>query len=112
MPGLDINASDLRGVIGTRGPYRGDGLAHREGEDTLRPLSATPIVAGRTWTLAPLTFVLSSHLRNHRSGRNRLRNEQGDKAVALRRLDDYQLQMALDYLHAWSVFAKQGLSKK
>ena len=24
-----------------------------------------------------------------------------------KRLDDYQLQMALDYLHSWSVFAKQ-----
>jgi len=37
----------------------------------------------------------------------RLRNEQGDAQVESRRLDDYQLQMALDYLHSWSVFAKQ-----
>ena len=27
------------------------------------------------------------------------------------RLDDYQLQMALDYLHSWSVFAKQTARK-
>jgi hypothetical protein len=37
----------------------------------------------------------------------RLRNEQGEAQVAAPRLDDYQLQMALDYLHSWSVFAKQ-----
>ena len=41
----------------------------------------------------------------------RLRNEQGDKPAVAQRLDDYQLQMALDYLHSWSVFARQ-ISKK
>ncbi|HZL16316.1 MAG TPA: S41 family peptidase [Polyangia bacterium] len=41
----------------------------------------------------------------------RLRNEQGDAPVESRRLDDYQLQMALDYLHSWSVFAKQMAKK-
>ena len=41
----------------------------------------------------------------------RLRNEQGDAQVESRRLDDYQLQMALDYLHSWSVFAKQMAKK-
>jgi carboxyl-terminal processing protease len=41
----------------------------------------------------------------------RLRNEQGDAQVETRRLDDYQLQMALDYLHSWSVFAKQMAKK-
>jgi hypothetical protein len=43
--------------------------------------------------------------------KNRLRNEQGDKSVSARRLDDYQLQMALDYLHSWSVFANQANKK-
>jgi carboxyl-terminal processing protease len=37
----------------------------------------------------------------------RLRNEQGEKATFARRLDDYQLQMALDYLHSWSMFSQQ-----
>ena len=37
----------------------------------------------------------------------RLRNEQGDRVVESKRLDDYQLQMALDYLRSWAVFAKQ-----
>src|SRR6266700_1596734 len=37
----------------------------------------------------------------------RLRNEQGENVVQRKRLDDYQLQMALDYLRSWSVFAKQ-----
>jgi len=37
----------------------------------------------------------------------RLRNEQGDKPVEVKRFDDYQLQMALDYLRSWATFAKQ-----
>lgn len=37
----------------------------------------------------------------------RLRNEQGDRAVENKRFEDYQLQMALDYLKSWSVVAKQ-----
>jgi carboxyl-terminal processing protease len=37
----------------------------------------------------------------------RLRNEQGEKAAEARRLDDYQLQMGLDYLRSWSVFSQQ-----
>ena len=41
----------------------------------------------------------------------RLRNEQGEKAAESRRPDDYQLQMALDYLRSWSVFSQQ-ISKK
>ena len=39
--------------------------------------------------------------------RKRLRNEQGEKAISAKRLDDYQLQMALDYLRSWSVFSQQ-----
>ena len=41
----------------------------------------------------------------------RLKNEQGEKSTAARRLDDYQLQMALDYLRSWSLFQRQ-LGKK
>jgi carboxyl-terminal processing protease len=41
----------------------------------------------------------------------RLRNEQGDALTPRKRLDDYQLQMALDYLRSWSVFAKQISAK-
>jgi carboxyl-terminal processing protease len=41
----------------------------------------------------------------------RLRNEQGDKPAELHRLDDYQLQMAIDYLRSWAVFAKQSARK-
>jgi carboxyl-terminal processing protease len=56
---------------------------------------------------APPTDPNDADLPRERDLRNRLRNEQGDKAVAARRLEDYQLQMALDYLRSWSVFAKQ-----
>jgi carboxyl-terminal processing protease len=37
----------------------------------------------------------------------RLRNEQGEKPAEVKRYDDYQLQMALDYLRSWATFAKQ-----
>jgi len=37
----------------------------------------------------------------------RLKNEQGENLAPRKRRDDYQLQMALDYLRSWSVFAKQ-----
>jgi carboxyl-terminal processing protease len=46
-------------------------------------------------------------LPRERDLRRRLRNEQGEKTSVEKRLDDYQLQMALDYLRSWSVFAKQ-----
>jgi carboxyl-terminal processing protease len=37
-----------------------------------------------------------------------LRNEQGEHAPERRRLPDYQLQVALDYLRSWSVFTKHA----
>jgi carboxyl-terminal processing protease len=40
-----------------------------------------------------------------------LRNEQGDKPVEVKRLSDYQLQVALDYLKSWAVFSKQSVKK-
>jgi carboxyl-terminal processing protease len=41
----------------------------------------------------------------------RLRNEQGDAVAPHKRLDDYQMQMAMDYLRSWSVFANQMTKK-
>jgi carboxyl-terminal processing protease len=40
-----------------------------------------------------------------------LRNEQGEKPVEVKRLSDYQLQVALDYLKSWAVFSKQSVRK-
>jgi len=56
---------------------------------------------------APPPDMEEADLPRERDLHKRLRNEQGDKQVEASRLDDYQLQMALDYLHSWSVFAKQ-----
>jgi carboxyl-terminal processing protease len=60
---------------------------------------------------APVADASGEELPRERDLRNRLKNEQGDKAVAATRLDDYQLQMALDTLRSWSVFASQGGKK-
>jgi len=56
---------------------------------------------------APSPDPEEAELPRERDLRKRLRNEQGDKAEARQRLDDYQLQMALDYLRSWSVFQRQ-----
>ena len=56
---------------------------------------------------APAPDPDEADLPRERDLRQRLRNEQGDKAQTRERLDDYQLQMALDYLRSWSLFAKQ-----
>jgi carboxyl-terminal processing protease len=56
---------------------------------------------------APAPDPDEADLPRERDLRQRLRNEQGDKAQTHERLDDYQLQMALDYLRSWSLFAKQ-----
>jgi carboxyl-terminal processing protease len=56
---------------------------------------------------APVADISDGELPRERDLTNRLRNEQGDRPSARRRLDDYQLQMALDYLRSWSVFANQ-----
>jgi len=47
-------------------------------------------------------------LPRERDLRKRLKNEQGEKSAGAKRLDDYQLQMALDYLHSWSMFSQQA----
>ncbi len=65
------------------------------------------------------------HRRRHRAARGlndgemprernfdrHLRNEQGEKPVVVKRLSDYQLQVALDYLKSWAVFSKQSVKK-
>jgi carboxyl-terminal processing protease len=40
-----------------------------------------------------------------------LRNEQGERPVEHKRLPDYQLQVALDYLKSWAVFSRQSAKK-
>jgi len=56
---------------------------------------------------APPGDASDADLPRERDLHKRLKNEQGEKATAARRLDDYQLQMALDYLRSWSVFSQQ-----
>lgn len=57
---------------------------------------------------APPVDPTEADIPRERDLQKRLRNEQGDRTVEAKRLDDYQLQMALDYLRSWSVFAKQA----
>ena len=57
---------------------------------------------------APPGDMSEADLPRERDLRKRLKNEQGEKATAARRLDDYQLQMALDYLQSWSMFSQQA----
>ena len=40
-----------------------------------------------------------------------LKNEQGERAAEKKRLGDYQLQVALDYLKSWAVFSRQTAKK-
>jgi len=56
---------------------------------------------------APPIDPSEAELPRERDLRKRLRNEQGDKLIVDKRLDDYQLQMALDYLRSWSMFSNQ-----
>ena len=56
---------------------------------------------------APPANASDADLPRERDLHKRLKNEQGEKSTAARRLDDYQPQMALDYLHSWSMFSQQ-----
>jgi hypothetical protein len=60
---------------------------------------------------APPSDPTEADAPRERDLQKRLRNEQGENVVQRKRLDDYQLQMALDYLRSWSVFAKQITAK-
>ena len=71
--------------------------------------AANVINATGVWAdqLRPQELHDEAELPRERDLRKRLRNEQGDKAEARPRSDDYQLQMALDYLRSWSLFQRQ-----
>ena len=56
---------------------------------------------------APPADASEGEMPRERDLHKRLRNEQGEKSLPLQRLDDYQLQMAVDYLRSWSVFSQQ-----
>ncbi len=58
--------------------------------------------------VAPPVDPSEADMPRERDLQKRLKNEQGDRVAPLKRLDDYQLQMALDYLRSWATFASQG----
>jgi carboxyl-terminal processing protease len=60
---------------------------------------------------APPADTGDGELLRERNFDRHLRNEQGEKAVEVKRLSDYQLQVALDYLKSWAVFSKQSVKK-
>ncbi len=57
---------------------------------------------------APATDSGDAEIVRERNMDRHLRNEQGEKPTERKRLSDYQLQVALDYLRSWSVFSKQA----
>jgi carboxyl-terminal processing protease len=61
---------------------------------------------------APPADPSEADIPRERDLQKRLRNEQGEGVAPHKRLDDYQLQMALDYLRSWAVFAKQAGASK
>ena len=60
---------------------------------------------------APPADTADSEMMRERNIDRHLRNPQGDKPVVVKRLSDYQLQVALDYLKSWAVFSKQSVKK-
>jgi carboxyl-terminal processing protease len=60
---------------------------------------------------APPSDTGESEMMRERNIDRHLRNEQGEKPVEVKRLSDYQLQVALDYLKSWAVFSKQSVKK-
>ena len=60
---------------------------------------------------APAADPAEAEAPRERDLQKRLRNEQGDAVTQRKRLDDYQLQMAMDYLRSWSIFAGQAVKK-
>jgi carboxyl-terminal processing protease len=59
---------------------------------------------------APPADIADETMRERNFERH-LRNEQGEKPVEVKRLADYQLQVAFDYLKSWAVFSKQSVKK-
>ncbi|HEX7500407.1 MAG TPA: S41 family peptidase [Polyangia bacterium] len=60
---------------------------------------------------APPADVTDGEMPRERNFDRHLRNEQGEKAMEVKRLSDYQLQVGLDYLKSWAVFSKQSVKK-
>jgi carboxyl-terminal processing protease len=60
---------------------------------------------------APPADTSEGEMMRERNMDRHLRNEQGEKPVEVKRLSDYQLQVALDYLKSWAVFSKQSVKK-
>ena len=60
---------------------------------------------------APPADVSDGEMPRERNFDRHLRNEQGEKPVEVKRLSDYQLQVAFDYLKSWAVFSKQSVKK-
>ena len=56
---------------------------------------------------APPADPSEAEMPRERDLQKRLKNEQGERVSSPKRLDDYQLQMALDYLKSWATFAGQ-----
>jgi hypothetical protein len=61
--------------------------------------------------IAPPNDSTDAEVLRERNYDRHLRNEQGERPVERRRLGDYQLQVALDYLKSWAVFSKQKVQK-
>jgi carboxyl-terminal processing protease len=61
--------------------------------------------------VAPTADTSEGEMMRERNFDRHLRNEQGDKPIEVKRLADYQLQVALDYLKSWAVFSKQSVKK-
>ncbi len=60
---------------------------------------------------APPADTSEGEMPHERNFDRHLRNEQGEKPLEVKRLSDYQLQVALDYLKSWAVFSKQSVKK-
>jgi carboxyl-terminal processing protease len=60
---------------------------------------------------APPSDIGEGEMVRERNFDRHLRNEQGEKPIEVKRLSDYQLQVALDYLKSWAVFSKQSVKK-
>ena len=60
---------------------------------------------------APAPDGADAEIVRERNMERHLRNEQGEKPAEHKRLSDYQLQVALDYLKSWTVFSKQSGKK-
>ncbi len=62
-------------------------------------------------TAAPPPDAGEGEMVRERNFDRHLRNEQGEKPIEVKRMSDYQLQVALNYLKSWAVFSKQSVKK-